>query len=314
MMNARSIALLLMSAVILSAQFAGAADPPVVKKQPTAVPPTPSAAPAAAPAAPATKPADVKAPSTKAPAAPAPAASAAAPADDTVTPLNRDGARHQLINSRAKENAGNVDLLFLGDSITQGWENNGKEVWEKFYGDRKAMNAGIGGDRTQHILWRLDNGNIDGISPKLVVLMIGTNNSGSNNSEQIAAGLKAIVARLRQKLPQTKVLVLAIFPRGADKDDARRKVNEGANAIIKTVANGRMVHYLDIGPEFLEEDGTLSKEIMPDLLHLSPEGYAIWAESIEAKVAQLLGEGGTTTNSTTNNRRRAGPFRRLLNR
>jgi lysophospholipase L1-like esterase len=301
-MKTRLFACLFASAVVLPSIFAAAAQPQAVKKQPTVAPPKAPAAPVAAPAP--------KATTSTAPTAPA----VPAPANETVTPLNRDGARHQLINSRAKENAGNVDLLFLGDSITQGWESAGKDVWEKFYGERKAMNAGIGGDRTQHILWRLENGNIDGISPKLAVLMIGTNNSANNTSEQIAAGVKAIVAKLRKALPQTKVLVLAIFPRGPNKDDVRRKVNEGANAIIQSVADGRMVHYLDIGPKFLEEDGTLSKEIMPDLLHLSPAGYTIWAESIDDKVAQLLGEQGAVTASTSTPRRRGGFFRRLFNR
>jgi beta-glucosidase len=207
---------------------------------------------------------------------------------DTVVPLNRDVPRHKQINERAKQ--GDVDLLFLGDSITQGWEGAGKDVWAKFYGSRKAMNAGIGGDRTQHILWRLDNGNVDGLKPKLAVLMIGTNNSGNNTSEEIAKGVKAIVEKLAVKLPETKVLVLGIFPRGANADDARRKVNVGANEIIKTLDDGKKVYYLDIGDKFLQPDGTLSKEIMPDLLHLSPKGYEIWAESIEPKVAELLGE------------------------
>lgn len=295
-------------AVILGLLFiahaAVAADPPATKKQPTPAPK--KAAAAAAPAKPAeTKPAETK---------PAAAAPAVAAPDETTTPLNRDGARHQLINSRAKEMAGNVDLLFIGDSITAGWEGAGKDVWEKFYGKRKAMNAGIGGDRTQHILWRLENGNIDGISPKAVVLMIGTNNSGNNTSEQIADGVKAIVAKLRKELPKTKVLVLAIFPRGADKSDERRKVNEGANKSIAKLADDEMVFFLDIGPKFLEADGTLSKEIMPDLLHLSPAGYTIWAESIEDKVAELLGEGGSTSSTSYGRSRRLSRVNRLLQR
>lgn len=211
--------------------------------------------------------------------------------NDAVIPVPREGAwmkRHESFNERVKQ--GDVDLLFIGDSITQGWEGAGKGVWEKFYGKRSAVNLGIGGDRTQHVLWRLDNGNLYNIHPKLAVLMIGTNNSGTNTSEQIAAGVKAIVAALRAKLPETKVLVLAIFPRGANKDDAKRKVNEGANEIIKGLADGKMVYYLDIGPNFLEDDGTLSKEVMPDLLHLNAKSYTTWAESIEPKVKELLGE------------------------
>lgn len=220
--------------------------------------------------------------------------------NEAVVPVPRDGGwvkRHESFNERVKK--GNVDLIFIGDSITQGWEGGGKKVWEEFYGKRNAVNLGIGGDRTQHVLWRLENGNIqwrnengniERINPKLAVLMIGTNNSGSNTSEQIADGVKAIVEKLRTTLPETKVLILAIFPRGADKSDARRKVNEGANEQIAKLADDKNVFYLDFGPKFLEEDGTLSKEIMPDLLHLNEKSYRIWAESIEPKVKELMGE------------------------
>jgi beta-glucosidase len=192
------------------------------------------------------------------------------------------------MNERVKQ--GNVDLIFIGDSITQGWEGAGKKAWEEFYGKRNAVNLGISGDRTQHVLWRLDHGNIEGIQPKLAVIMIGTNNSGTNTSEQIAAGIKAIVEKLRTKLPETKVLILGVFPRGENKDDTKRKVNEGANESVKKLADDKHVHYLDIGPAFLADDGTLSKEIMPDLLHLNEKSYRIWAESIEPKVKDLLGE------------------------
>jgi len=223
--------------------------------------------------------------------------------NDAIVPVPREGnwmKRHESFNERVKQ--GNVDLIFIGDSITQGWEGNGKKVWEEFYGKRNAVNLGIGGDRTQHVLWRLDHGNIDGIKPKLAVLMIGTNNSGTNTSEQIAAAVKAIVEKLRMKLPETKVLVLAIFPRGANfdaqknktekglTDDKNRKVNEGANEIIKGMADNKMVYYLDIGPKFLEADGTLSREVMPDLLHLNEKSYRIEAEAIEPKIKELLGE------------------------
>jgi beta-glucosidase len=288
---------LLIPALLLNVATFAAAQAPAAKNQPTTAPAKPTEA---------AKPADAKAPTTTAPAAKAPTAPAAAapatpaPVESAIVPVPRAGKwteRHELINQRAKDNQGNIDLLFVGDSITQGWEGSGKDVWEKFYGSRKAMNAGIGGDRTQHVLWRLDNGNVEGISPKVAVLMIGTNNSGTNTSEEIAAGVKAIVAKFRAKLPSTKVIVLAIFPRGADENDVKRKVNEGANQIIRSVADNRMVFYRDIGPKFLEKDGTLSKEIMPDLLHLSPAGYEIWAESIEGDVARLLGETGSATTS-----------------
>ena len=193
--------------------------------------------------------------------------------------------RHDEINARAKQ--GDVDLIFLGDSITQGWNDNA--VWQKYYGSRKAMNAGIGGDQTQHVLWRLDHGNIDGIKPKLAVIMIGTNNSGGNTSEDIAAGIKAIVASLREKLPRPRSCSWVFFPAATIPTTSNGKSTQ-ANDLAKSVADGKSVFYLDIGDKFLEPDGTLSKEIMPDYLHLSEKGYEIWAKSIEAKLAELLGD------------------------
>ncbi len=213
------------------------------------------------------------------------------PAHDAAKPVPRTGGwvkRHEGFNKRVAK--GECDVVFIGDSITQGWEGRGKDVWKKFYGERNAVNLGIGGDRTQHVIWRLDNGNLYRIQPKAAVVMIGTNNSGSNSPEQIAEGVTVIVNQLRTKLPETKVLLLAVFPRGTDSNDKRRQVNEAANAIFAKLDDGEHVHYLDIGSKFLEEDGTLTREIMPDLLHLSQQGYTIWAESIEEKLAQLLGE------------------------
>lgn len=217
---------------------------------------------------------------------PKPAAAAA-----TVTPVPRDAKwmqRHEQINGRAVP--GEVDLLFIGDSITQGWEGAGKTAWQKFYGPRKAMNAGIGGDRTQHVLWRLDNGNIKGITPKVAVVMIGTNNAKSDAPADTAAGIEAIVKKLRAELPQTKVLLLAVFPRGATPADALRIKNTAVNEAIAKLDDGEHVFFLDIGPKFLTADGTLERTIMPDLLHLSPRGYEIWAESIEPKLGELLGK------------------------
>lgn len=212
-------------------------------------------------------------------------------ANDAIVPVPRDAnwlKRHESFNERVKK--GNVDLLLIGDSITHGWEGGGKAVWEKYYTPRNAVNLGIGGDRTQHVLWRLDNGNVEGISPKAAVLMIGTNNSGTNSPVQIAEGVAAVVKKLQEKLPKTKILVLAIFPRGADINDTKRKVNTAANLQIAKLADGKMVHYLDIGDKFLNDDGTLSKEVMPDLLHLNEKSYATWAEAIEPKLKELMGE------------------------
>jgi lysophospholipase L1-like esterase len=208
-----------------------------------------------------------------------------------IKPVPRSGGwmtRHESFNKRVAQ--GKVDLVFIGDSITQGWEGKGKDVWAKYYTKRNTVNLGIGGDRTQHVIWRLDNGNLKDITPKAAVIMIGTNNSGNNTPAEIADGVKVIVEQIRKKSPSTKILLLAVFPRGTNNDDARRKVNQGANAIFKKLADSKHVHYLDIGEHFLTDDGTLEREIMPDLLHLSPKGYLIWAESIEKLLADLLGE------------------------
>jgi beta-glucosidase len=193
--------------------------------------------------------------------------------------------RHLRINDRVSE--GNVDLIFIGDSITSGWESRGPKVWDKFYGKRNAANLGIGGDRTQHVIWRLNNGNLKGISPKAAVVMIGTNNSSDNTPEQIADGVTVIVNQVRTRLPETKILLLAIFPRGANNNE-RRRVNEKANAIFSELDDGVHIHYLDIGQNFMSTEDELTRGMMPDLLHLTEQGYTIWAESIESSLSKLI--------------------------
>jgi len=209
-----------------------------------------------------------------------------------VTPAHRMdwwAARHEGVKARVQQ--GDVDLLMIGDSITHGWDGGGKALWEKYYAPRKAVNMGFSGDRTQHVLWRLDHGEIDGISPKLAVIMIGTNNSNGedNTAEEIADGIKAICAKLRAELPQMKILILAIFPR-APQPCPQREKNAKASELASKIADGKMIHYLDINAKFLEPDGTLPKEIMPDFLHPNTKGYQIWAEAMEPKIAELMGE------------------------
>jgi beta-glucosidase len=214
-----------------------------------------------------------------------------APPESATKPVPRSGKwmdRHLKMNERVKQ--GHVDLVFIGDSITHGWEGKGKDVWQQYYGNRNAVNLGIGGDRTQHVLWRLQNGNLEGISPKLAVLMIGTNNSGGNSPEEITAGVQAIVAELHARVPKTKILILAIFPRGPSNADPKRQVNTKANALIaQQIAGDPLVQFLDIGPKFVKADGELTKDVMPDLLHPNAVGYKIWAEAIEPIVAKEVG-------------------------
>jgi beta-glucosidase len=199
--------------------------------------------------------------------------------------------RHLEINERVKQ--GHVDLVFIGDGITRQWESKGNEVWNQYYGNRNAVNLGISGDRTQHVLWRLQNGNLDGISPRLAVLMIGSNNSLINPPEEVAAGVKAIVAEIHARVPTTKVLVLAIFPRGPNNEDPKRQANIKANAIIaEQVAGDPLVQFLDIGPKFVKADGVLTEELMmPNLANFKDAAaYKVWAEAIEPIVAKELGE------------------------
>ena len=189
--------------------------------------------------------------------------------------------RHEKHVLRAKE--GNCDLLFVGDSITEGW--GGNAVWKKHFAPRKAVNIGIGGDTTQNVLWRLLNGEVDGLAPKAVVLMIGTNNFGLHGDApgDVAKGVKAVVEALKKKLPSSKILLLGVFPRDEKPGTAgRKKILELNAALAKTEG----VDYLDFGAKFLTPEGALTKEIMPDFLHLSEKGYQIWADAIEPWVSK----------------------------
>jgi lysophospholipase L1-like esterase len=195
--------------------------------------------------------------------------------------------RHEGFVEIAKK--GDVDVLFLGDSITDAWRGGAaKPTWDKYFAPLKSANFGIGGDRTQHVLWRIQNGELDGIKPKVVVLMIGTNNSSADSAPQIAEGITDIVKTIHKTTPQTKVLLLAVFPRG---EKAGTPVREKLAQINQTVAKlddgGKTVRYLDIGSKFTESDGSLTKEIMPDYLHLSAKGYDIWGKAIKGDLEKL---------------------------
>jgi beta-glucosidase len=179
-------------------------------------------------------------------------------------------------------------VVFIGDSITQGWENEGRPVWRRHFAGLPALALGFGGDRTENVLWRLQQGEVDSLVPRVVVLMIGTNNSGTRSPESTAAGVKHLLAELRQRLPSTHVLLLAIFPRGEKPDDHLRGVNDRVNKLIASLADGRQVHFLDINAAFLNSEGSLSKDVMPDLLHLSEKGYAIWQRAMAPTLEKLL--------------------------
>jgi len=182
-----------------------------------------------------------------------------------------------------------VDLIFVGDSITHRWDGAGKKYWDKYYAPRNAVNMGFGGDRTEHVLWRLNHGEIDNINPKLAVLMIGTNNRDSNSAQEVADGIKAICAKMRNKLPNTKILLLGIFP-VHEKPDPFRDKQATTSLIASKIADNDMIYYMNINDKFLTDDGTLPHELMPDELHPSEQGYKIWAQAIEPKITELMGE------------------------
>lgn len=207
--------------------------------------------------------------------------------------------RQEVLNQRVVEQGSKAQVLFIGDSITQGWESEGKEVWDRFYTRRNAINLGIGGDRTQHVLWRLENGNLKGVQPKAAVVMIGTNNSnGEDNSvEQIADGVTAIVKKLRSTLPNTQVLLLAIFPRGENPNAQRGKVLQ-VNQILSKLASDPVVTWIDFGGRFLDSAGRIPRELMPDYLHLSPQAYQIWADALEPHLVRILGGAATAEASS----------------
>jgi lysophospholipase L1-like esterase len=195
----------------------------------------------------------------------------------------------------ATARAGGHRLVFVGDSITEGWEGAGREAWPRSFAPRGACNAGISGDRTQHVLWRLDDGLLAALaSPandvRACVVMIGTNNSNRDDhtAAEIAAGVVAVVRRLRAGLPRAEVLLLAIFPRGEQPDAQRAKNAEASRLAAAALAGDPGVRHRDLAGSFVTADGTLRQDLMPDLLHLSPAGYRAWADAIAADVAAML--------------------------
>ncbi|MCX6928770.1 MAG: GDSL-type esterase/lipase family protein [Verrucomicrobia bacterium] len=211
--------------------------------------------------------------------------------NSAVLPVARTNAswiqRHESMNQKARQ--GHIDLIYVGDSIVEHYEHQGKEVWDHYYAGRKALNLGIGGDRTEHVLWRLEHGNIDGLSPKLAIVMIGQNNGGHNTGEEIGEGVTAIVQKLRAKLPTTRILLLGIFQR-REKPTPEREVLAKANEITSKLADGKNVFYLDINYVFVQPDGTIPRSLMNDFEHPTPLGHRLWAETIEPKIAELMGD------------------------
>jgi beta-glucosidase len=169
------------------------------------------------------------------------------------------------MNERVKQ--GHADLIFIGDSITQGWEAAGKDVWAKYYEKRNAVNLGISGDRTQHVLWRLEHGNIEGIHPKLAVIMIGTNNLTLNSHQEMLEGLKMLVQAVQQRQPNTGIVLCGLLPRVK-----KEKEIAELNLSIAQLAGDLSVQYADPGKIFLRNNGSLEETLFSDGLHPNAEG------------------------------------------
>lgn len=222
---------------------------------------------------------------------PAGAGDASAP-----VPKNTDTFRKLHQEFLARRTEGPIGLLFLGDSITARWRTQ-PQLWRQYFGRYDPANFGISGDTTQNVIWRIDHGELNGIHPKVVVLMIGTNNTKSNTGAEIAAADTKIVRLIQAKIPGVKVLLLAIFPRGPRKGDANpaadaadrmARINE-ANARLAHLDNGGTVRFLDIGSRFLAADGTIHDDVMADHLHPTPKGLKIWAEAMAPTLTAMMG-------------------------
>ncbi|HVA48652.1 MAG TPA: GDSL-type esterase/lipase family protein [Pirellulales bacterium] len=196
-------------------------------------------------------------------------------------------ADNAAIDATAAQN--NAQVMFLGDSLTYGWTVFGNDAWNQYFGQFQPLDAGIPGDTTQNILWRLDNGLLDNVHPKLVVLLAGTNNLLNDSSADIAAGVKAIVDTLHERLPDTKVLLVGIPPTGTSASYPYRQKEAAANALIQALADGVDTFYIDITPLLLAPNGDQQAGIFfDDQVHLTAAGYQIYAQAIGPLVERLM--------------------------
>lgn len=200
--------------------------------------------------------------------------------------------RHEGFLAEAR--AGGIECLLMGDSITDWWSRSAADLYVELFAPLNCANFGIAGDRTQGVLWRMENGELEGYSPRLMMLMIGTNNlSGRrgppNTPAEIAMGIAAIVTKFRTTFPDARVLLLGVFPRGAEPDSQYREPIRQINELIANLDDGEYVRFMDIGERFLEPDGSISGEVMPDGLHPSAVGYQIWADAVMPTFRDMMG-------------------------
>jgi beta-glucosidase len=216
---------------------------------------------------------------------------------------------HAADLARGKE--GPIDVLFLGDSITEAWEKDGAAVWEEFIAPLGAANFGIGGDTTQNVLWRItEGGALENVRPKVVVLLIGTNNIGllGDDPPEVVRGIGAVVQALRKQLPDARILLLDLFPRGVPGDSYRRDVEETNRLLAAVAKDDPMVRHFRIWDEFTDGKGNLPSDLMPDKLHLSGKGYRIWAKAVTPVLREMLAVPGAPVADVPAKR----PFKKLF--
>jgi lysophospholipase L1-like esterase len=222
------------------------------------------------------------------------------PADKPAPRMGRDGKvsdyfmkMHIMFLEQGK--LGGVNLLFMGDVLTDNWRKpaptGGKEIWDKLYAPQGAANFGVGADKTQNVLWRIDHGELDGLTPKVVVLLAGANNM-AYPADDILLGEMAIIQDIHQKLPNSKLLILGIFPRGLDPDnpvvaDMRDKITK-VNKGLAQLDDGQFTRFLDIGSKFVDDKGNIQTSLMPDGFHLDSDGYQTWSDSMADTLNDMM--------------------------
>lgn len=195
-------------------------------------------------------------------------------------------AQHDAFVTRARQ--GGIDVLFLGDSITENFATRGQDVWNREIAPLGTVaDFGIGGDRTQFVLWRAQHGELAGSGARVVVVMVGTNNLATATPENLVRGVAAIVDTVRTTLPGATIVLNAVLPRGGRDDPVRAKLAD-VNARLAGLADGAHVRWLDAGAGFLDPDGGVRPELMPDKLHPSAAGYEIWADALRPVLLDAL--------------------------
>ena len=207
---------------------------------------------------------------------------------DAVTPV--ENSRHTKFLEEIHQRNGNIGLVLIGDSITDFWPGKGKDSYAEFAA-WNPLDLGVSGEHTEHVLRRLLDGELDGYKAKAIMIRIGTNNIGhcaAEKPEWVAAGIKKIVETVKEKQPQAKILLLAIFPRGATADDNQNQRVIETNKLLPSLADNKTVFFMDIGKIFLDDQGNVKKELMPDFLHPNADGYKLWLEAVKPKLSELI--------------------------